>query len=117
MNKKLIIDYTSVSEASHMCGHDGHMTILLGAISKILDEREIIPSNCILRAIFQPGEEGYGGADLMIDEGVLDGVSEIYGLHNVPWDNVGEVYVTDGNYQIEYYDYYKTMTEPLKDSG
>ena len=83
-----------------MCGHDGHMVILLGAISKILDQRDIIPSNCTVRAIFQPGEEGFGGADLMINEGVLDGVSEIYGLHNAPWDTVGDVFVKKGTYSI-----------------
>ena len=79
-----------------MCGHDGHITCLIGGLAKILDKRDLIPENCTLRAIFQPGEEGYGGATLMIKEGVLEGVSEIYGLHNIPWDNTGDVYVKSG---------------------
>jgi hippurate hydrolase len=76
-----------------MCGHDGHITCLIGGLAKILEKREIIPSNCTLRAIFQPGEEGCGGATIMINDGVLEGVDEIYGLHNVPWDPVGMIYV------------------------
>jgi hippurate hydrolase len=76
-----------------MCGHDGHMTCLIGGLAKILEKREIIPSNCTLRAIFQPGEEGCGGATIMINDGVLEGVDEIYGLHNVPWEPKGEIYV------------------------
>lgn len=80
-----------------MCGHDGHMTCLVGALAKVLEKRQIIPSNCTLRAIFQPGEEGHAGASLMIKEGVLQGVDEIYGLHNVPWANVGDVFVMPGH--------------------
>lgn len=79
-----------------MCGHDGHITCLVGGLAKILDERDIIPNNCTLRAIFQPGEEGCGGATIMINDGVLEGVEEIYGLHNVPYDNPKEVYVKPG---------------------
>lgn len=80
-----------------MCGHDGHMACLIGALAKILEKREIIPSNCTLRAIFQPAEEGFGGALLMINDGVLEGVDEIYGLHNVPWENVGDIFVKPGS--------------------
>jgi hippurate hydrolase len=79
-----------------MCGHDGHITCLIGALAKILDKREIIPKNCTLRAIFQPGEEGCGGATIMINDGVLEGVDEIYGLHNIPYDSPGEVFVKSG---------------------
>ena len=76
-----------------MCGHDGHIVCLLGAIAKILDIRTFIPENCFVRAIFQPAEEGYGGANLMINEGVMEQVDEIYGLHNVPFDPVGKIFV------------------------
>ena len=62
-----------------MCGHDGHIVCLLGALAKILENRLLIPSNCTLRAIFQPAEEGFGGADLMIQDGVMDNVDEVYG--------------------------------------
>lgn len=79
-----------------MCGHDGHITCLIAALSLILENRNKYPNNCTLRAIFQPGEEGYGGATLMINEGVMEGVDEVYGLHNVPYDNPGDVYVKPG---------------------
>lgn len=76
-----------------MCGHDGHIVCLLGALAKILENRLLIPSNCTLRAIFQPAEEGFGGADLMIQDGVMDNVDEVYGYHNVPFGEVGSVFV------------------------
>jgi amidohydrolase len=79
-----------------MCGHDGHIVCLLGALAKILDNRGSIPNNCTVRAIFQPAEEGFGGADLMIKDGVLSGVDEVYGYHNVPFEEVGTVSVKPG---------------------
>jgi hippurate hydrolase len=79
-----------------MCGHDGHIVCLLGAIAKILDNRDTIPNNCVVRAIFQPAEEGFGGATLMINDGVMENVDEVYGLHNIPFDPVGKVYVKSG---------------------
>lgn len=67
-----------------MCGHDGHMAMLLGALQIFQQEKQKIPKNCTIRFLFQPAEEGPGGAPKMIEEGCLDGVSEIYGIHNMP---------------------------------
>jgi len=54
----------------HACGHDGHMAILL-TVARILSERrESIPGT--VKFVFQPGEEGFGGAKLMIADGVLE---------------------------------------------
>lgn len=71
-----------------MCGHDGHTTCMLGGLSLILKNLEKIPSNRSLRILFQPAEEEYKGtvrgAMMMINDGCLDSVDEIYGLHNHP---------------------------------
>jgi len=54
----------------HACGHDGHMAILLGAAQILSVHRSEIPGN--IKFVFQPGEEGYDGARLMIEDGVLE---------------------------------------------
>ena len=67
-----------------MCGHDGHTTCLLGGLALILEKIHEIPSNFTIRAFFQPAEEGGQGAPVMIQEGCLDNVDEVYGMHNMP---------------------------------
>lgn len=67
-----------------MCGHDGHMSISLSAAEVFAKNRDKIPKNKNIRLLFQPAEEGPGGADPMIKENCLDSVDEVYGLHNMP---------------------------------
>ena len=65
----------------HACGHDGHVAILLGAAQLIADARDRLPGTVCL--LFQPAEEGHGGARVMVEEGVIErfGIERAYGLH------------------------------------
>ena len=53
----------------HACGHDGHMSALLAAGKILFQSKNTLKGT--VKLIFQPAEEGYGGAKLMIEEGVL----------------------------------------------
>jgi amidohydrolase len=78
----------------HACGHDGHMAMLLG-VAKILSQMDKELTGTI-RFIFQPAEEGEGGARYMIEDGCLEGVDEIYGIHVWNYQPVGEVGTKEG---------------------
>lgn len=72
--------YTSKHEGMmHACGHDGHMAMLLGAAKILSEMRQEIAGE--VRLIFQPAEEPVKGAIKMIEEGVLEGVDGIFGIH------------------------------------
>jgi hippurate hydrolase len=65
------LDFRSeIPGAMHACGHDTHMAMLLGGARLLLARRDRLAGRVLL--MFQPGEEGYAGARLMLDEGLLD---------------------------------------------
>eukprot|EP01039_Chlorochromonas_danica_P002275 gene2275-2490_t len=83
----------------HACGHDGHISSLLIAAKILIAEKDSIKGS--IKLIFQPAEEGYGGAKAMIDDGVLEDkygpkVDEIYGIHIWSYLALGEIGCEDG---------------------
>ena len=90
---------------SHKCGHDGHTTILMGVAQALASVRDRLPVN--VRLIFQPAEEGVdgGGATRMVDAGALQGVDEVYGLHNWPGYPSGQLRVRPGITMAEVSDF------------
>ncbi len=78
------LDYASkIDGAMHACGHDLHTAMLAGAARLLSDRRDDLAGSVVF--MFQPGEEGYGGARYMIEEGVLDAAGQravaAYALH------------------------------------
>ncbi|KAH8099005.1 IAA-amino acid conjugate hydrolase [Aureococcus anophagefferens] len=77
---------------AHMCGHDGHMASLVLAAALVARRKDRLPAGASVRLLFQPAEEGPGGALPMIMDGALEGVDECYGFHNWPSFPLGEVH-------------------------
>lgn len=92
---------------AHLCGHDGHTTMLLAAGKYLADTRNF---DGTVRLIFQPGEETMEGGPAMIADGLFERfpVDGVYGMHNMPGLELGKIYFADGevmaavdNWEIE----------------
>jgi amidohydrolase len=102
------MDALPINGVFHGCGHDYHMAVSLG-VAQVL--KDIGYKNCI-KFIFQPAEEGSGGALPMIEEGVLENpiVTNVIGFHVWPEVPVGQIEVSPGPSMASVDDFHITFT-------
>ncbi len=111
INEENDVEYKSITPGvMHACGHDLHMTCLLGAAKILQQFRDELTGT--VKLIFQPSEETFpGGASMMIKEGVLENPkpSAIFGQHVLPELEAGKIGLKAGQYMASTDEIYLTV--------
>lgn len=90
------VDYASTHPGQmHACGHDGHTAMLLGSAQYLTETRDFSGRVAL---IFQPAEEGGGGGEVMVQEGIMErfDVEQVYAIHNAPGKDFGKFHTRAG---------------------
>ena len=98
LTEQTALPYASQTEGKmHACGHDGHTTMLLGAARHLSENRDFAGT---VQLIFQPAEEGRGGAAKMLADRLFERFpcDAVYGLHNMPGIPLGHFAIRKGAY-------------------
>jgi len=96
MEEQTGAEHTSIRPGRmHACGHDGHVAMLLGAAKYLCDTRRFAGRVAL---IFQPAEEDGGGAQVMVQEGIMErfNIGQVYAVHNAPGVAPGHFSTTSG---------------------
>lgn len=89
------LEFKSKNEGvMHACGHDGHISMLLGAGKFLSENREKL--QCTVKLIFQPAEENFQGAKKILESGLIDDIDTFVGMHIFPYLETGKISVEEG---------------------